>query len=101
MPKTIDDLVECCFKNTLPPVPVIADYFGMENLMKNGQPREYVKFGPTALLELYWKAINAYLAGEKPLVCAHEWLRAVAGYIPKKLSALLMTEFRQIACICT
>jgi hypothetical protein len=31
----------------------------------------------------------------------HEWLGAVAGYIPKKLSALLMTEFRPIACICT
>ncbi len=31
----------------------------------------------------------------------HEWLGAVAGYIPKKLSALLMTEFRPVACICT
>ena len=35
MPKTINDLEECCYRNTLPPIPVIADYFGMENLMKN------------------------------------------------------------------
>ena len=67
----------------------------------DGQPREYVKYGPTALLELYWKADNAYMAGETPSVCAHEWLGAVAGYIPKKRSALLMTDFRPIACICT
>jgi hypothetical protein len=33
-------------------------------------------------------------------VCMHEWLGAVAGYIPKKLSALLMTEFRPVACVC-
>ncbi len=66
----------------------------------DGQPREYVKYGPTALLELYWKADNAYLTGEPPSVCMHEWLGAVAGYIPKKLSALLMTEFRPVACVC-
>ena len=41
------------------------------------------------------------MAGETPSVCAHEWLGAVAGYIPKKRSALLMTDFRPIACICT
>jgi hypothetical protein len=45
--------------------------------------------------------MNAYLRGETPSVCIHEWVGAVAGYIPKKLSALLMSEFRPIACICT
>ena len=32
MPKTIDDLVECCLQNIIPPVPVLADYFGWNNL---------------------------------------------------------------------
>ena len=67
----------------------------------DGQPREYCKYGPTAFLELYWAAGNAYLRGEAPSVCIHEWSGAVAGYIPKKLSALLMSEFRPVACICT
>ena len=34
-------------------------------------------------------------------MCPSEWAGAVAGYIPKKLSALLMPEFRPVACICT
>ena len=34
-------------------------------------------------------------------MCIHEWTGAVVGYIPKKLSALLMSEFRPVACICT
>jgi len=67
----------------------------------DGQPREFCKYGPTALLELYWTAINAYLRGDTPTVCMHEWVGAIAGYIPKKFSALLMSEFRPIACICT
>ena len=67
----------------------------------DGQPREFSKYGPPAFLELHWKAINAYLQGETPSVCEHEWAGAVAGYIPKKLSALLMSEFRPVACICT
>ena len=67
----------------------------------DGQPREYCKYGPTAFLELYWAAGNAYLRGETPSVCIHEWTGAVVGYIPKKLSALLMSEFRPVACICT
>ena len=67
----------------------------------DSQPREFCRYGPTAFLELYWKAINAYLRGETPSVCEHEWAVAVAGYILKKLSALLMSEFRLVACICT
>ena len=53
----------------------------------DGQPREFCKHVPIASLELHWKAINAYLRGETPSVCEHEWAGAVAGYIPKKLSA--------------
>lgn len=66
----------------------------------DGQPREYGKYGPAAYVELLWAASNAYLRGETPSVCIHEWAGAVAGYIPKKLSALLMSEFRPVACIC-
>ena len=32
MPKTIDDLVKCCMLDTMPPMPVIADYFGFDNI---------------------------------------------------------------------
>jgi hypothetical protein len=66
-----------------------------------GQPREFGKYGPTAFLELHWRASNAYMRGEPPTVCPEEWAGAVAGYIPKNISALLMPEFRPIACICT
>jgi hypothetical protein len=41
------------------------------------------------------------MRGETPTVCPHEWTGAVAGYIPKNLSALTMQEFRPIATICT
>jgi hypothetical protein len=30
MPKTIDVLVDCCVKNIIPPIPVLADYFGSD-----------------------------------------------------------------------
>ncbi len=66
----------------------------------DGIPREFYKYGPQSLLELLWAALNAYLRGETPSVCAHEWLGATSGYIPKKLSALLITEFRPVASIC-
>jgi hypothetical protein len=32
MSKTIDDLEECCNQNLIPPIPVLADYFGLHNL---------------------------------------------------------------------
>jgi hypothetical protein len=67
----------------------------------DGIPREFYKYGPQNLLELLWAALNAYLRGEMPSVCAHEWLGAIVGYIPKKLSALLITEFRPVASICS
>jgi hypothetical protein len=64
-------------------------------------PQELGKCRPTALVELYWRAGNAYMRGEAPAVCPQEWAGAVASYIPKNLSDLLMSEFRPIACICT
>ena len=32
MPKTIDDLVKCCMLDTMPTMPVVADYFGLDNI---------------------------------------------------------------------
>ncbi len=32
MPKTIDTLEECCLANVIPSIPVLADYFGWDNL---------------------------------------------------------------------
>ena len=31
MPKTIDDLLKCCMLDIIPPVPVVFDYFGLDN----------------------------------------------------------------------
>jgi hypothetical protein len=71
-------------------------------------PRELGKYGPTALVELYWRAGSEYMRGEAPTVCPQEWAGAVVASgmgwssdILKNLSALLMSEFRPIACICT
>ena len=38
MPKTIDDLVNICEMDTLPCIPVIADYFGLQNCNENSIP---------------------------------------------------------------
>ena len=38
MPKTIDDLVNICMADTLPSIPVIADYFGLHNCEDNKIP---------------------------------------------------------------
>jgi hypothetical protein len=32
MSKTIDSLEECCLANVIPSIPVLADYFGLDNL---------------------------------------------------------------------
>ncbi len=32
MTKTIDDLVKCCMLDYMPPLPVIVDYFGLDNV---------------------------------------------------------------------
>ncbi len=47
--------------------------------------------------EACWRCSGRHLLR----TCAHEWMGATAGYIPKKLSALLITEFRPVASICT
>jgi hypothetical protein len=62
---------------------------------------EFYKYAPQSLLALLWVALKEYLRGKSPSVCAHEWIGAIEGYIPKKLSALLITEFRMVASICT
>jgi hypothetical protein len=46
-------------------------------------PRELYKYCVQPLLVLLWRAINAYLRGDIPSVCAHEWLGAIASSIPK------------------
>ncbi len=66
----------------------------------DGTPHDFYKYGPQGMLELLWSVLNAYLQGEISSVCAHEWLAAIAGFIPKKLSALLIIEFRPVASIC-
>ena len=66
----------------------------------DGVPRELYKYGTSSLFVLLWRAFNAYLQGEIPSVSALEWLGAIASSIPKQQAALLVTEFRPIACIC-
>ena len=54
MPKTIDDLVECCLQNIIPPVPVLADYFGWDNL------HNYNEDTICLILGLYIKMLNLW-----------------------------------------
>ena len=54
MPKTIDILVDCCVKNTIPPIPVLADYFGSENLYN------YNEDDICVILGLYIKMLNSW-----------------------------------------
>ena len=32
MPKTIDDLLNCCLLDIIPPLPVVSDFFGLHNV---------------------------------------------------------------------
>jgi hypothetical protein len=104
-------LLEALRKISFGTMPLLSRLFDFETLEQcvrklcngkatgvDGIPRE---FGPQNLLELLCAALNAYLRGEIPSVCAHEWLGAIAGYIQKKLSALLIPEFRPVASICS
>jgi hypothetical protein len=78
---------------TLPLISRIFDYETVERCSREqplhktwGEdrvPREFYKYGPQLFLQLLWAALNAFLRGETPSVCAHEWLGALAGYIPK------------------
>ena len=54
MPKTIDILVDCCVKNIIPPIPVLADYFGSENLCN------YNEDDICVILGLYIKMLNSW-----------------------------------------
>ena len=67
----------------------------------DGIPREFYKYAPRSFLELLRAAINAYLTGQRPTVCGHEWMGAIVTFIAKQLSALKVTEFRPVASICT
>ena len=52
MPKTIDTLEECCLANVIPSVPVLADYFGLDNLSNEDNI--------IVILGLYIKMLNSW-----------------------------------------
>ena len=54
MTKTIDNLVECCLQNIIPPIPVLADYFGWDNL------HNYNEDNICLILGLYIKMLNIW-----------------------------------------
>jgi hypothetical protein len=54
MPKTIDSLEECCLANVIPSVPVLADYFGLDNL------HNYNEDNIIIILGLYIKMLNCW-----------------------------------------
>jgi hypothetical protein len=54
MSKTIDDLVECCLANVIPPIPVLADYFGWDNLHNFDEDNIFL------ILGLYIKMLNIW-----------------------------------------
>jgi len=64
-------------------------------------PREYVKYGPIEFLELYRAATNAFLRGDTPSVCAHEWEGTMLALIAKVMAALEVKEHRPVARLCT
>ncbi len=54
MSKTIDDIVECCLAHVIPPIPVLADYFGWDNL------HNYIEDNICIILGLYIKMLNIW-----------------------------------------
>jgi hypothetical protein len=54
MSKTIEDLVECCQANVIPPFPVLADYFGWDNL------HNFNEGNICLILGLYIKMLNSW-----------------------------------------
>ena len=52
MPKTIDTLEECCLANVIPSVPVLVDYFGLDNLSNEDSI--------IIILGLYIKMLNCW-----------------------------------------
>jgi hypothetical protein len=67
----------------------------------DGIPREFYKYDLRPLLELVLAAINAFLCGQEPTMCGHEWMRAFVTLIAKKLLVLHVSEFHPVASICT
>ncbi len=63
---------------------VLIDYETLETCVRalltgksvgtDGIPREFYKYGPRPLLELLRTAFSAYLSGNRPTVCGHEWM---------------------------
>ncbi len=71
-------------KGALPFVSFLVDYDTLESCAR-GQPpekgmgtdrvpRELYKYGLRCFLELLRASIDAYLKGEHPTVCRHEWM---------------------------
>ena len=54
MPKKIDILVYCCDNNIIPPVPVLADFFGSDSLCN------YNEDDICVILGLYQKMLNSW-----------------------------------------
>ena len=52
MSKTIDSLEECCLANVIPSIPVLADYFGLDNLSNEDNI--------IVILGLYIKMLNSW-----------------------------------------
>ena len=52
MSKTIDSLEECCLANVIPSIPVLADYFGLDNLSNENNI--------CIILGLYIKMLNIW-----------------------------------------
>ena len=67
MPKTIDILVYCCDQNIIPPVPVLADYFGSDSFCSYNEDDKCV------ILGLYQKMLNSWNIDkniiEKAFIC--------------------------------
>ena len=67
----------------------------------DGVPRELSKYSPRPFIGLYWRAFNAFTRGDKPSVCEHEWQGALVSSLAKKLPALLVTDYRPLALLCS
>ena len=52
MSKTIDSLEQCCLANVIPSVPVLVDYFGLDNLSNEDNI--------IVILGLYIKMLNCW-----------------------------------------
>ncbi len=57
MPKTIDSLEECCHADKFPPIPVLVDYFGLDNLSNEDNI--------IIILGLYIKMLNCWNINKK------------------------------------